>query len=66
MKKNKNKGKVVMNVKIPVSLFRDENDIWIAFNKKFNISAYSKSKKEALKMFYDSVMDILKWTKQHD
>lgn len=64
--KKKNKKKIMIDVKIPIEIFQDENNIWFAYNNKFHISGYSESKKNALKMFHDSVLDVLKWTKQHD
>lgn len=64
MRKTINKKAVV---KIPISLFKDRNRIWIAYSKKYDISAYGHTKDRAIRMFSLQVLEILNYTnpKEH-
>lgn len=49
--------------KIPAKLVKDKNGTWTIYNKKYNISGYGKTKKEAREMFNFCVNDILTFKK---
>jgi len=44
---------------IKVKIWKDKDDIWIVYSKKFDLYGYGESKKEALKMFFQSTENIL-------
>ena len=53
-----------INFKINVSCWRDkQTKTWLIYAKKFNISAYGKTKAKAKKMFEASITEILTQTK---
>lgn len=53
----------IINFKINVRCWKDKKaDCWIIYSKKFDISAYGKTKEKAKKMFDFSIAEILKYT----
>lgn len=48
----------IIKFKILVKVFKQEN-AWIYYNKKYNISGYGETKKKAKEMFFWCVDNIL-------
>lgn len=53
-----------LNLKIKTKIFWDNRaKCWIVYSKKFEVSAYGKSKPKAIKMFKEIIYGILEYTK---
>lgn len=51
----------IHNFKINIRCWKDkQTGQWLVYSKKYDLSAYGKTKAKALKMFNHSIIDILK------
>lgn len=54
----------IVNFKIKIRCWKDkQTDLWLLYSKKYDISAYGRTKEKANKMFEVIVNDIIVSTK---
>ena len=52
----------MVRVEFDVRVWKDKNKTWLMYSKKFGISAYGKTRKQAREMFVVQVYDFIKST----